>query len=516
MSLQAAETHQVSEVMQKPPMTECTEPEASTELKLPNTNTTCHMPSHNHVPKKVHVHFQDQSPSVQMPNSFNNRHDETFNTPESKDEMMEPGDTRSSKPARFAQSYRFPKSLSDDQPQPSPEADPSSWRDGQARLQSPESQPTGGDKDRLWSDASRQEVQRDVEESPRLDPVVHRKVREVREGESPEIPSLHPTDGGTCRAGGLQSGSDQRESIRHCLNDGKGEAHAQEDDDASHHRPMGHHGGGFRDLHGRARHGNECRHASDPTDRCLTTGTPSTECREHAVADCGSSGKSPDSNRATVDDCPSWNHALLAGDHDAMEVEGEQIAPETNIERRMFNKWLHQITREFNSCGDDSGKLSPAIDILEVFCGPNSQLTHQCQQMGHRAMRFGLAEGDLQTAEGRQRLFHVIKTHRPRHIWFSPKCGPWSSWSNLNGSKSVESWDALQQSRLQHIDQIALGIVLMRHQRANGRHFHWEQPRTSHMFKLPYVQEVRQRLLALDVDLCTAGDLRPRHSNAHA
>ena len=28
------------------------------------------------------------------------------------------------------------------------------------------------------------------------------------------------------------------------------------------------------------------------------------------------------------------------------------------------------------------------------------------------------------------------------------------SWSNLNGSKSVESWDALQQSR-QHMDQIA-------------------------------------------------------------
>jgi len=80
-------------------------------------------------------------------------------------------------------------------------------------------------------------------------------------------------------------------------------------------------------------------------------------------------------------------------------------------------------------------------------------------------MRFGLAEGDLQTAEGRARLFHVLKTHRPRHVWFSPKCGPWSSWSNLNGSRSIESWDSLQQCRLQHIDQVALGIVLVRYQR---------------------------------------------------
>ena len=518
VSLQAAETHQVSEVMQKPPMTECTEPEVTTELQSSGNHTTCPMPCHTHVNKKVQVHYQDQSTSIQDSSSCNNEHEETSSIPKHEDDMPEPVDTRSSKPARFARSFRFPKSLSNDKPQPSPETDPSSWRDSQTRLQSPESQPTGGDNGRFWSDAYRQEVQRDVEASPRLDPVVHGKVREVRKGESPEVSLLHTADGGTGRVGRLQGDCEQRATNGHRLNDGKGEAHAQENDDASPHRhrvSVGHHGGGLRDLHGRTRPGNECRHTDSPTGRCLTAGTPSAECRDHAVADRGSSGESPDTNRATVDECPSWNHALMAGDHDAIDVEGDLIAPETNTERKMFNKWLHQITREFNSCGDVSGKLSPAIDVLEVFCGPNSQLTHQCQQMGHRAMRFGLAEGDLQTVEGRQRLFHVIQTHRPRHIWFSPKCGPWSGWSNLNGSKSIESWDALQQSRLQHIDQIALGIVLMRHPRANGRHFHWEQPRTSHVFKLPYVQEVRQRLLALDVDLCTAGDLRDPNTQMH-
>ena len=101
------------------------------------------------------------------------------------------------------------------------------------------------------------------------------------------------------------------------------------------------------------------------------------------------------------------------------------------------------------------------------------------------------------------------------HVWFSPKCGPWSRWSNLNGSRSVESWDAVQHSTIQHLDQVALGIVLMRHQRSVGRNFHWEQPRNSHMFRLPYMQEVRQKLMALEVDLCTAGDMRDPDTQLH-
>ena len=193
----------------------------------------------------------------------------------------------------------------------------------------------------------------------------------------------------------------------------------------------------------------------------------------------------------------------------------QYVTPETNRERKMFNKMVLQISNELEQVMLADHHGGSKIDVLEVFCGPSSQLTHQCQQMGHRAMRFGLAEGDLQTSEGRQRLFHVLVKHKPKHVWFSPKCGPWSSWSNLNGSKSLEAWDELQNNRLQHIDQIALGIVIMRYQRSQGNHFHWEQPQNSHMFKLPYMQEIRQMLLALEVDLCTAGDLRDPDTQNH-
>ena len=62
--------------------------------------------------------------------------------------------------------------------------------------------------------------------------------------------------------------------------------------------------------------------------------------------------------------------------------------------------------------------------------------------------------------------------------------------------------------RLKHLEQIALGIVLFRHQRSGGQHFHWEQPRNSLMFRSPYLQEVFHYLMAIDVDLCVAGELK--------
>ena len=211
--------------------------------------------------------------------------------------------------------------------------------------------------------------------------------------------------------------------------------------------------------------------------------------------DLGPLGESNPWVGSAVDPCPIWEHSLYAGDlHDNPEDHISE-APETNMERNKFNKLIKQLSREFHACQENPPVTASRIDVLEVFCNPQSQLTHQCIQLGQRAMHFGLPEGDLQTPEGRHQMFQVVLKYRPRHIWFSPKCGPWSGWSNLNGSKSIQAWDALQQSRLQHLDQIALGIVLMRNQRNQGCHFHWEQPQSSHMFRLPYLQEVRQPCL---------------------
>ena len=90
--------------------------------------------------------------------------------------------------------------------------------------------------------------------------------------------------------------------------------------------------------------------------------------------------------------------------------------------------------------------------------------------------------------------------------------GPWSGWSNLNGSRSIEAWDKLQSLRLKHIEQVALGVVLLRYQLSQSRHFHWEQPATSMMFRLPYLSEPFHHASIIELDMCVAGDLRDPES----
>eukprot|EP00435_Cladocopium_sp_Y103_P021947 s3593_g5.t1 len=123
-------------------------------------------------------------------------------------------------------------------------------------------------------------------------------------------------------------------------------------------------------------------------------------------------------------------------------------------------------------------------------------------------MRFGLAQGDLESTEGRKSLLILICRHCPRHIWLSPKCGPWSNWSRFNSGRSLQLWDKIHQERIEMLSQVALCLVLCRHQVRLSRHVHWEQPKGSLMLKLPYLQELDRYMKSAQPDMCTAGELK--------
>ena len=90
---------------------------------------------------------------------------------------------------------------------------------------------------------------------------------------------------------------------------------------------------------------------------------------------------------------------------------------------------------------------------------------------------------------------------------YSPTCGPWSSWSQLNASRSLHHQDSYHEQRRGLLYQIALGIVLYRYQMENKSHFHWEQPQKSLMFLNPNMAEVHEHTKACQFDMCRAGNL---------
>ena len=385
-----------------------------------------------------------------------------------------------------------------------------------------------GVQDRLWQTTARQEVSSGVGGGTTLGEVVRPALRDIHEDGASKVHPLRQPEGGTSREQWPDGASDPSHgSSQECAEErDHDQGQSQEPDTSTVTRtpmPVGR-CGRPQCLHSdRGQHREPGERASGGRHvPCQPTGDPSDADRERSGPSDELSGAEPCSSAARTElrgsECPSVQASRDAGDPSADCMISEDMSPETNREKQMFHRWVNQYTEELDILIQQhvhQGKFSQRIDVMEIFCGEHSQLTHQCNQLGFKAERFGYAQGDLQTSVGRQSLFQRLAQCRPRHVWVSPSCGPWSGFSTLNGSRSIAAWDELQALRHQHLSQVALCVVIFRFQRSQRNHFHWEQPRGSLMFKLPYLQEVFYYLLATDVDLCTAGDMRDPTNGKH-
>eukprot|EP00435_Cladocopium_sp_Y103_P018074 s4573_g4.t1 len=379
--------------------------------------------------------------------------------------------------------------------------------------------PAARSEDPIWKDTPRKNVPSDVAERAGMDHLVRAEVFPISQGRASRFPEIRRTGNRASRAQWRTSAGDQPEGFRegaqplhHTANcpseqcdQGSGQACSSADSRA--------------DTMGLRRRGcgvvrsppGAIGGSQIPADR--EPGESHDECR----SDVGQHLAAPrDLDRQALDrtvnhsECPSLLTVDSAGDvrADWNLHTDTQTTPETNREAIHFHQLVQQFSQEFQKIHKNTATCHARLNVLEIFCHAQSQLTHQAQRLGFKADRFGLQQGDLHTADGRAELFKVICRQQPQNLWFSPSCGPWSGFSCLNGSRSLQAWDDLQALRMQHLEQVALGIVLLRYQRQQNRHSHWEQPKGSLMFKLPYLQEAMHYLLSVDIDLCTAGELK--------
>jgi len=148
------------------------------------------------------------------------------------------------------------------------------------------------------------------------------------------------------------------------------------------------------------------------------------------------------------------------------------------------------------------------IDLLEVMCHDQSELTFQMKNVGGKALRFSTTQGDLSTQLGRNKLFSMLVSHRPKHVWYSPECFPWCLWNQYNESRSMELWEQIYHKRQASLWQISLGIVLYRYQVSHRSHFHHEQPAGSKMKSVAGMEEITNNTHCSRFDMCQVGNLR--------
>ena len=151
------------------------------------------------------------------------------------------------------------------------------------------------------------------------------------------------------------------------------------------------------------------------------------------------------------------------------------------------------------------------LDLLEMYCFQFSQLTQQVNNLGGKALRFTLREGDLTTREGRYQVYHLLRSYQVRHIWLAPDCNPWCSWSKFNMMRSVTACNNILTKRRNHKCHLMLCSVLMFHQIFEGTHMHChlEQPQKSDMLWHSKLEPLIQHTLGCDFDMCSLGLKHP-------
>ena len=86
------------------------------------------------------------------------------------------------------------------------------------------------------------------------------------------------------------------------------------------------------------------------------------------------------------------------------------------------------------------------MDLLEVFCEQTSQLTTSARGAGLKAERWTKEDFDLSQPAGCQAAMKRLRELRPKRLWLSPPCGPFSSMQNVN-QRTPEQIKTLIQKR---------------------------------------------------------------------
>ena len=149
--------------------------------------------------------------------------------------------------------------------------------------------------------------------------------------------------------------------------------------------------------------------------------------------------------------------------------------------------------------------LRRKLVTLEVYAGVHSPLTSCLQDLGAQAYRFTKLDGDLSTFSGRQKLWKLIDSIQPDHIFVAPECGPWGGWNRLNAQKSVALWNHVQDRQAQEKCHIRLCAQLCQYQVRRNRQFHLEQPSGSAMIHTPEFQPISKNTQQVCFDMCRFG-----------
>ena len=121
--------------------------------------------------------------------------------------------------------------------------------------------------------------------------------------------------------------------------------------------------------------------------------------------------------------------------------------------------------------------------MVEVVCSYDSLMTKVAQLAGMTTERWTLNNYDLSTESGYMEVERRERELRPRRLWLSPECGPFSQMQNTN-QRTPEQVARLIEKRKRGFKQWSSCIRLAWVQLELGGYFYIEQPQSCMTWRL--------------------------------
>ena len=134
-----------------------------------------------------------------------------------------------------------------------------------------------------------------------------------------------------------------------------------------------------------------------------------------------------------------------------------------------------------------------SLMLLEVACSPDSVLSATMQDMtkdpqsAHRCSRWN--QCDLGTSAGVKNVLDQITLKKPKLVWLSPVCGPYSVMQNIN-QRSEQQKQELETKRRDALEQYVGCSIIFRFCVQHGIHAAWEWSQSCHAWRLPLIQKL--------------------------
>eukprot|EP00435_Cladocopium_sp_Y103_P020778 s1772_g5.t1 len=202
--------------------------------------------------------------------------------------------------------------------------------------------------------------------------------------------------------------------------------------------------------------------------------------------------------RGLIQEDPTWKSTNELSQEICLQIESAQLTIEKEL-AQLKSIWHGDISPDLKSPWK--------LDLLEIYCEQDSQITEHAQRLGLKARRFTFQDGDLSTSAGREALWRVILEEKPREIWVAPDCKYWGNFSRRNMGRSHSTASKILEGRKQQRVHLGLCQQIYWHQMDVGGHFHLEQPQGSEAVYQPELRDVYEGTLCTTFDMCEVGRL---------